>query len=202
MAVVERGRCEVDGGAGTWAADGRVRTHYSVQTFFFYSFLYPMLLYPIMFSTCTQNVGKSTMHAKCSIKCLKENVMSWSAMISEYDQVGRELNALELFSRMKVEQANEFVFASAVSACASMLAVDVGKRIHSQSMVLGYADVSFMSNLLVSMYMKYGRCSDALSVFMSSSERKSVAYNAIITGLVVNEQVQVFLYLLEFFYFL
>ncbi|MFS7998726.1 putative tetratricopeptide-like helical domain superfamily [Helianthus anomalus] len=40
------------------------------------------------------------------------------------------------------------------------------------------------------MYMKCGRCSDALPVFMSSSEQKTVAYNAIITGLVENEQVQ------------
>ncbi|KAF5813352.1 putative tetratricopeptide-like helical domain superfamily [Helianthus annuus] len=120
----------------------------------------------------------------------ERNVVSWSAMISGYDQAGRALNAVQLFSRMKVEQANEFVFASAVSACASLLAVDVGKRIHSQSVVLGYADVSFVSNSLVSMYMKCGRCGDALSVFMSSSERNTVAYNAIITGLVENEQVQ------------
>ncbi|MFS7888362.1 putative PB1 domain-containing protein [Helianthus anomalus] len=48
-----------------------------------------------------------------------------------------------------------------------------------------------MSNSRVSIYMECGRCSHALSVFMSSSERKSVAYNAIITGLVVNGQVQV-----------
>ncbi|KAJ0763412.1 putative tetratricopeptide-like helical domain superfamily [Helianthus annuus] len=145
------------------------------------------------------------MYAKCGKidytrqvfdKMSERNVMSWSAMISGYDHARRALNTVELFSRMKVEQANEFVFASAVSACASMLAVDVGKRIHSQSVVLGYADVSFMSNSRVLMYMKCGRCSDALSVFMSSSERKSVAYNAIITGLVVNRQVQVFFYFL------
>ncbi|KAL9996170.1 putative tetratricopeptide-like helical domain superfamily [Helianthus debilis subsp. tardiflorus] len=100
----------------------------------------------------------------------ERNVVSWFAMISWYDQAGRALNAVQLFSRMKVEQANEFVFASDVSACASLHAVDVGKRIHSQSVVLGYADVSFVSNSLVSMYMNCGRCSDALSVFMSSSE--------------------------------
>ncbi|KAJ0605206.1 putative tetratricopeptide-like helical domain superfamily [Helianthus annuus] len=80
------------------------------------------------------------MYAKCGKidyarqvldKMSERNVMSWSTMISGYDQAGRALNAVELFSRMNVEQANEFVFDSAVSACASMLAVDVRKRIHS-----------------------------------------------------------------------
>ncbi|MFS7900053.1 putative tetratricopeptide-like helical domain superfamily [Helianthus anomalus] len=119
----------------------------------------------------------------------ERNVVSWFAMIYGYDQVGRALNTAQLFSRMKVEQANEFVFTSDVSACASLQAVDVGKRIHSQSVVLGYADVSFVSNSLVSMYMNCGRCSDTLPMFTGSSERKTVAYNAIITGLVENEQV-------------
>ncbi|KAF5810205.1 putative tetratricopeptide-like helical domain superfamily [Helianthus annuus] len=105
----------------------------------------------------------------------ERNVVSWSAMIYGYDQAGRALNAVQLFSQMKVEQTNEFVFASTVSACASLLAVDVGKRIHLQSVVLGYADVSFVSNSLVSMY---------------SFERKTIAYNTIIIGLVENEQVQ------------
>ncbi|KAF5805328.1 putative tetratricopeptide-like helical domain superfamily [Helianthus annuus] len=86
----------------------------------------------------------------------ERNVVSWFAMISGYDQAERALNAVQLFSRMKVEQANEFVFASDVSACASLQAVDVGKWIHLQSMVLGYADVSFVSNSLVSMYMNCG----------------------------------------------
>ncbi|KAK9051890.1 hypothetical protein SSX86_028518 [Deinandra increscens subsp. villosa] len=120
----------------------------------------------------------------------ERNVVSWSAMISGYDQAGRPLNAVELFSRMRVEQANEFVFASAISACASLFAVSIGKQIHAQSLILGFADVSFVSNSLVSMYMKCGRSSDALSVFRTGSERNTIAYNAMITGLVENKQVQ------------
>lgn len=120
----------------------------------------------------------------------ERNVVSWSAMISGYDQTGKSLEAVKLFARMKIEQVNEFVFASVISACASMLAVNVGKRIHAQSVILGYASVSFVSNSLLSMYMKCGRSNDALSVFMKTSEPNVVAYNAIITGLVENEQVQ------------
>ncbi|KAD4179160.1 hypothetical protein R6Q59_022701 [Mikania micrantha] len=119
----------------------------------------------------------------------ERNLVSWSAMISGYDQAGRPLKAVELFSQMKVEQANEFVFASAISACASLLTVGVGKKVHALSVILGYADVSFVSNSLVSMYMKCGQSSDALSVFTSIPDRNIIAYNAMITGLVDNKHV-------------
>ncbi|KAK1406958.1 hypothetical protein QVD17_38568 [Tagetes erecta] len=119
----------------------------------------------------------------------QRNLVTWSSMISGYDQAGRPLNAVELFSRMNVDQANEFVFASVVSACASLFAVNVGKQIHALSLILGYADVSFVSNSLVSMYMKCAHLNDALLVFGSCFERNIVAYNAMITGLVENKQV-------------
>lgn len=120
----------------------------------------------------------------------ERNLVSWSAMISGYDQAEKPLKAVGLFARMKVDQANEFVFASAISASASLLAGKIGKHIHAQSVTLGYADVSFVSNSLVSMYMKCGQSTDALSVFMSISEPNAVAYNAIISGLIENKQVQ------------
>ncbi|KAL7588273.1 hypothetical protein Lser_V15G39701 [Lactuca serriola] len=121
----------------------------------------------------------------------ERNLVSWSAMISGYDQAGKPLEAIELFARMKVDLPNEFVFASAISACASLSAVNIGKQIHTKSVILGYSNISFVSNSLVSMYMKCKQCNDALSVFTKSSEPpNTVAYNAIITGLVEHEQVE------------
>ncbi|XP_076949816.1 pentatricopeptide repeat-containing protein At2g33680-like [Bidens hawaiensis] len=137
------------------------------------------------------------MYAKCAKVNLarqlfdempERNLVTWSAMISGYDQSGRPLYAVDMFSRMKRDQANEFVLASAIRACASLIAVNVGKQIHTLSVVLGFADVSFVSNSLVSFYMKCGLSSDALSVFVTSFERNTVAYNAIISGLVENKQ--------------
>ncbi|PWA75393.1 tetratricopeptide-like helical domain-containing protein [Artemisia annua] len=108
---------------------------------------------------------------------------------SVYEQAGKALKVVEMFSRIEVVQANEFVFASVVRACARMLGVSLGKRIHAQAVVLGYGGVSFVSNSLVSMYMKCGRCSDALAVFMRCCEPNDVAYNAVINGLVENGEV-------------
>ncbi|KAL4564360.1 hypothetical protein LXL04_028421 [Taraxacum kok-saghyz] len=119
----------------------------------------------------------------------ERNLVSWSAMISGYDQSGKPINALKLFTQM-TELPNEFVFASAISSCASLLAIKVGKQIHTKTLTLGYSSISFVSNSLVSMYMKCSHLNDAISVFTKSSEPNTVTYNAIITGLVDNKQVQ------------
>ncbi|KAD4179134.1 hypothetical protein E3N88_27725 [Mikania micrantha] len=124
---------------------------------------------------------------KWALKCLVRFCIN--APEQDHFDMGRPLKAVELFSQMKVEQANEFVFASAISACASLLTVGVGKKVHALSVILGYADVSFVSNSLVSMYMKCGQSSDALSVFTSIPDRNIIAYNAMITGLVDNKHV-------------
>uniref|UniRef100_A0A5B7ANH6 Pentatricopeptide repeat-containing protein n=1 Tax=Davidia involucrata TaxID=16924 RepID=A0A5B7ANH6_DAVIN len=117
----------------------------------------------------------------------ERNLVSWSAMISGYDQAGKPLMAIDLFTQMRLVP-NEYIFASAISACASLLALPQGQQIHAQSLKFGYSNISFVSNSLISMYMKCGQCIDALSAFTSMSEPNSVSYNALITGLVENQQ--------------
>ncbi|CAK9183245.1 unnamed protein product [Ilex paraguariensis] len=136
------------------------------------------------------------MYAKCgNINCARQlfdemsdrNLVSWSAMISGFNQAGKPLMALYFFSQMRL-QPNEFIFASSISACASLLALRLGQQIHSQSLKLGYSFISFVANSLISMYMRCGLCNDALSVFDTTSAPDSVSYNALITGLVENKQ--------------
>ncbi|XP_060172188.1 pentatricopeptide repeat-containing protein At4g33170-like [Lycium barbarum] len=117
----------------------------------------------------------------------KRNLVTWSAMISGYDQDGKHLMAINLYSQMPLEP-NEFVLASALSSCANLLALKLGKQIHAQSIKLGCSSISFVSNSLISMYMKNGRCSDALSVFTRSPNPTDVSYNTIIMGLVESNQ--------------
>lgn len=116
----------------------------------------------------------------------ERNLVSWSAMISGCDQVGEHTIALDLFSKMRLVP-NEYIFASVISACASLVALLEGQQIHAQSLKSGYAYASYVSNSLISMYMKCGRCSDALSVYNSTSEPNSVSYNALIAGFVENQ---------------
>ncbi|XVE98845.1 hypothetical protein REPUB_Repub03eG0143600 [Reevesia pubescens] len=116
-----------------------------------------------------------------------KNLVSWSAMISGYDQAGKPLLALHLFSQMRLAP-NEYILSSAISACANLMLLGEGRQIHAQSVKYGYASVSFVYNSLISMYMKCGHSSDALSVYSGALEPNAVSYNAIITGFVENQQ--------------
>ncbi|KAK4368859.1 hypothetical protein RND71_012651 [Anisodus tanguticus] len=117
----------------------------------------------------------------------KRNLVTWSAMISGYDQDGKHLMAINLYSQMPLEP-NEFVLASALSSCANLLALKLGKQIHAQSIKLGCSSISFVSNSLISMYMKNDQCGDALSVFARTPNLTDVSYNTIIMGLVESNQ--------------
>ncbi|KAK7265221.1 hypothetical protein RJT34_32837 [Clitoria ternatea] len=119
----------------------------------------------------------------------QRNLVSWSAMISGYDQCGEHRMALHLFSQIQL-LPNEYIFASVLSACASLMELKQGKQIHAQSLKSGYASVSFVSNSLITMYMKCGHCGDAMSVYANSVEPNSVSYNALISGFIENEELE------------
>ncbi|KAK7329748.1 hypothetical protein VNO77_23925 [Canavalia gladiata] len=136
------------------------------------------------------------MYAKCGQVFLarrvfdemsQRNIVSWSAMISGYDQCGEHWMALNLFSQMQL-LPNEYIFASTLSACASLVALKQGQQIHAHSFKSGYSSVSFVSNSLITMYMKCGRCSDAFSVFANAVGPNAVSYNALISGFIENHE--------------
>ncbi|KAI9085024.1 hypothetical protein K1719_033016 [Acacia pycnantha] len=136
------------------------------------------------------------MYAKCGFislarkvfdKMSERNLISWSAIISGYDQCGEHWVALDLFSKMQLP-GNEYIFASAVSACASLAALELGLQIHAQTIKSGYECISFVSNSLISMYMKCGQCRHALSVHNNGVNPNSVSYNALITGYIENQE--------------
>ncbi|KAL5982064.1 hypothetical protein ACLOJK_016133 [Asimina triloba] len=115
------------------------------------------------------------------------NLVSWSAMISGYDQADEPSMALALFSQMQV-QPNEYIYASIINACASISALSGGKQVHAHSLKAGYESISFVSNSLISMYMSCRLCADAVTIFRTTSEPNSISYNAMIAGFAENEQ--------------
>ncbi|KAF7837997.1 pentatricopeptide repeat-containing protein [Senna tora] len=138
------------------------------------------------------------MYAKCGYISIarrlfdempKRNLVSWSAMVSGYDQCGEHWAALKLFSKLRFA-CNEYIFASAVSACASLAALELGQQIHVQTIKHGYEPISFVSNSLISMYMKCGKCRYALSVYDNAMDPNSVSYNALITGYIENHELE------------
>ncbi|KAJ0031232.1 hypothetical protein Pint_14023 [Pistacia integerrima] len=136
-----------------------------------------------MYAKC----GKISFARQLFDEMSERNLVSWSAMISGYAQFGDHLLALQLFSKMQL-MPNDYIFASALSACASLQAAALGREIHAQAVKLGYASICFVFNSIMSMYMKCGHCCDALLVFDEALEPNSVSYNALITGFVENKE--------------
>ncbi|CAH9128505.1 unnamed protein product [Cuscuta epithymum] len=118
-----------------------------------------------------------------------KNLVTWSAMISGYDQSGKHVMAVKLFGQMNLEP-NEYILSSSLSSCANLLALKDGQQIHCKSIKLGYSSISFVSNSLMSMYMKCNKCDDGLSVFASTPASSVVSFNAIITGMIENNHKQ------------
>ncbi|KAL6575243.1 hypothetical protein OROMI_012528 [Orobanche minor] len=119
------------------------------------------------------------------------NLVTWSAMISGYDQSNKPHQALQLFCRMlKYFKPNEFVFASALSSCAGVKGLNLGQQIHSQALKLSHVSMSFVHSSLILMYMKCGMCNDALLIFTGSKPKSLtlVSYNVAISGMVENKQ--------------
>lgn len=136
-----------------------------------------------MYAKC----GRITFARKVFDEMSERNLVSWSAMISGYDQAGEPSLALDLFSRMQLVP-NEYLYASAISACGSLTARLQGQQIHAQSWKFGYESISFVSNSLISMYMKCNCYNDALLVYGEMVEPNSVSYNALIAGFVEGQQ--------------
>ncbi|XP_010545396.1 PREDICTED: pentatricopeptide repeat-containing protein At1g15510, chloroplastic-like isoform X2 [Tarenaya hassleriana] len=135
-----------------------------------------------MYAKC----GGTKLARKLFDEMSERNLVSWSAMISGYDQAREYSLALELFSNLRIVP-NEYVYASVISACSNLKEHEMGRQIHAHSLKHGYAPVSFVSNSLISFYMGCGCSGDALLVYQGMSEPNLVSNNALIAGFAENK---------------
>ncbi|CAA7406654.1 unnamed protein product [Spirodela intermedia] len=135
------------------------------------------------------------------------NQVLWGSMISALVKNNSPEEALAVFSEMAEsgEEADEVTLTIAISACAELRDLHLGKRLHSaiaakscrirrrgrrrSSVVLGTA--------LVDMYAKCGAPDMAKTVFDQMPERNVVAWSAMISGFAQNNQCEEALDLLK-----
>lgn len=117
------------------------------------------------------------------------NVISWTAMISGYVQCGLPKEGLRLLARLYSEEGlvrgNCYTFASALNACSSLAALDIGKQVHGQALktVVNDGDSYLvLATALVDMYSKSGNLSYARRVFDRVGEKNVVSWTSMITG--------------------
>eukprot|EP01018_Ginkgo_biloba_P008466 Gb_26314 [translate_table: standard] len=141
--------------------------------------------------------GLVDMYAKCKSidyarqmfdKMPKLDAVSWSTMISGYAQNGYFDGALKLFRQMQLAgvKPNPYTFASVLPACASLKALEHGKKVHEDIIRNGCQSNVFVVNTLIDMYAKCGSIEDARHVFDEMPERNEVSWTAMISGYIQN----------------
>ncbi|KAJ7536773.1 hypothetical protein O6H91_12G081600 [Diphasiastrum complanatum] len=133
------------------------------------------------------------MYAKCG--CLEygrqvfnnmheRNAVSWTAMIAGYAQQGLGKEALALYEQMKQEgvQPDNVTYVVLLKACASIAALEQGKKLHSHIITNGCELDLIVGSALVDMYAKCGSIEHACQVFNGMHERNVVSWNSMIAG--------------------
>ncbi|KAK9161963.1 hypothetical protein Syun_002865 [Stephania yunnanensis] len=114
----------------------------------------------------------------------QRNIVSWTILISGYDQHGHNEECFSLFSSMVSHCApNEFAFASVISSsCGSPKR---GRQVHAMALKAGFGGRVYVGNALITMYVKSRTNSssdDALSMFENMPAKNLVTWNSMIAG--------------------
>ncbi|KAK4266648.1 hypothetical protein QN277_027538 [Acacia crassicarpa] len=133
--------------------------------------------------------GKLDTALKILRRLKEEDFVSWTAMIAGYAQNDMLTSALELFKEMQDRgiRSDNIGFASAISACAGIQALDLGRQIHAQSCISGYSDDLSVGNALVSLYARNGKVQEAYLAFEKIFDKNNVSWNSLISGLTQSE---------------
>ncbi|CAK9200383.1 unnamed protein product [Sphagnum troendelagicum] len=112
------------------------------------------------------------------------DVVTWNAMISGHVKCGQGQKVLELFHQMQKKgvQPTPVTLMGVLNACASMFALQEGRRTHEQTIESGWESDVFVGSSLVDMYAKCQSMEDAERVFNKMLSRDVVTWTAMILG--------------------
>ncbi|XP_028759592.1 pentatricopeptide repeat-containing protein At4g13650 isoform X2 [Neltuma alba] len=133
--------------------------------------------------------GKLDTALKILRRLKEDDVVSWTAMIAGYAQNDMHTNALKLFKEMQDRgiQSDNIGFASAISACAGIQALDLGRQIHAQSCISGYSNDLSVGNALVTLYARNGKVREAYLAFEKIFDKNNVSWNSLVSGFAQSE---------------
>lgn len=133
------------------------------------------------------------MYAKCKLfasavqlfdEMPHRDVACWNTVISCYHQDGQALKALEVFETMMNYgfEPDSVTFAIIFSACARVLDLERGQRIHEELIRKGVELDEFVGSAIVDMYGKCGCLDRAREVFEAIPMKNVVSWNTMIGG--------------------
>lgn len=114
----------------------------------------------------------------------ERDVVSRTAIISGYAQMGLDEEALELFRRLQREgmTCNYVTYASVLTALSGLAAVDHGKQVHNHVLCSELPFYVVLQNSLIDMYSKCGNLTYSRRIFDNMSERTVMSWNAMLVG--------------------
>ena len=113
------------------------------------------------------------------------NVVSWSALIAGYVQLGNGEEALHCFEQMQMQglTPDSVTLMCMLKACSSIGASVKGQEIHIDIIREGFLEENnAIGNSLVDMYVKCGMFEDAQDVFEELLVQDVVSWNALLSG--------------------
>lgn len=116
----------------------------------------------------------------------ERNVVSWTTMIAGFARSGECKQALALFREMRRAnvEPDQVALVAALSACAEVGDVELGRWIHafSNSLLKQHQLLVSLDNALVHMYSRCGFVEEAYRVFREMPRRSAVSWTTMITG--------------------
>ncbi|XP_078171793.1 pentatricopeptide repeat-containing protein At2g22410, mitochondrial-like [Carex rostrata] len=121
-----------------------------------------------------------------------KDIVSWSAMISCYEQSGMIVKALEMFSEMNKEfrLVDDVLMVTILSACAQIGVVRQGEIIHVFIMKLGLDAYNNIQNALIHMYSSYKNADSAKKIFKSSDNLDQISWNSMLSSYIKCGQIE------------
>ncbi|KAJ4973357.1 hypothetical protein NE237_006531 [Protea cynaroides] len=118
----------------------------------------------------------------------ERDVVSWTAMIVGYLLNGDAISALALGHRMQLEgvRPNSVTLAALLSASASLWSLKHGKCLHGWAIRCRLEADVMVETALIDMYAKCNRMNISFRVFTKATIKRTVPWNALITGYVHN----------------
>ncbi|XP_031473859.1 pentatricopeptide repeat-containing protein At3g21470-like [Nymphaea colorata] len=122
----------------------------------------------------------------------ERNLVNWNTLLAGLTQNGWCEQALDVFQEMRASgvKPDGVSVASALSACAQLGSLEMGKEIHLLVEQIGVRLNQFVSNALIDMYAKCGDITKARQLFNEAPEKNEVCWNSMISGVAIHGHVE------------